>query len=196
MTQETDHLEDLLTKLDATARREDDRVSVEEIVETVGKRSFGPALLLCGLLGMTPVSAIPTAPSLIALITILIAGQLVFGRETIWLPRWLLRLSVKPQSVRKSVKLAQRPARFADRIARPRLQALTKPVADRLAALVCVLIALAVPPLELLPFAAFVPSLAIFTFGLGLIARDGLIVLIAFLISLTVIGLLATKLLG
>jgi hypothetical protein len=56
-------------------------------------------------------------------------------------------------------------------------------LATRLVALVVVLIACAVPPLELVPFAAALPSLAIAAFGLGLIARDGLLVSFALLIS-------------
>jgi hypothetical protein len=186
-------LEDVLGELQTAAETSGGKVSVEEIMEAVGKRSFGPLLLLGGLLGMTPVAAIPTAPSIIALITVLVSVQLLFGRKSIWIPRFLEKLSVKPERVRKTVKICQKPARVIDRMVRPRLQGLTKPLADRLVALVCLLVALCVPPLELLPFAAFVPSLAIATFGLGLIARDGLVVLIAHAVSLTALGLLAWK---
>jgi hypothetical protein len=189
-------LEGLLRDLDKAATTNGAKVSVGEILETIGKRSFGPLLLLAGVLGMTPVSAVPTAPSVIALITILISIQLLFGRDSIWIPRFLQKLSVKAERVRKTVKVAQKPARFVDKLVRPRLEALTRPMADRLVALVCVLVALAVPPLELLPLAAFIPSLAIATFGLGLIARDGLVVLIAFVISTSALGLIAYKLLG
>jgi hypothetical protein len=193
-------LEDVLGELDKCADTAGAKVSVGEIMEAIGQRSFGPLLLLGGLLGMTPVSAVPTVPSLIALITILVSVQLLFGRKSIWIPRWMEKLSVKAEKVKKSVKVSQKPARFVDKLVRPRLQALTKPFADRLVALVCILVALAVPPLELLPFAAFVPSLAIATFGLGLIARDGLVVLIAFLFSTTALGFVAyaitTKMMG
>jgi hypothetical protein len=188
-------LEDVLGELDKAAKSNGAKVSVGEIVETVGKRSFGPLLLLGGLLGMTPVAAIPSAPSIIALITLLVSVQLLLGRESIWIPRFLQKLSVKADRVTKAVKVSRKPARFVDRLVRPRLQVLTHPTADRIVAAACVLIALCVPPLEFLPFVAFVPSLAIAAFGLGLIARDGLVVLIALLVSTTVFGLLAWKLL-
>jgi hypothetical protein len=189
-------LEGLLVELDKAADSGGAKVSVGEIMETIGKRSFGPLLLLGGLLGMTPVAAVPTVPSLIALITILVSVQLLFGRKTVWIPRFIEKLSVKVERVKKSVKVSQKPARVVDRVVKPRLQALTKPWADRIVALMCLLVALAVPPLELLPFAAFIPSLAIATFGLGLIARDGLIVLVAFVISTSALGLIAWKLIG
>lgn len=196
MAKSASDLEAVLGELQRAAKCNGAKVSVGEIVETFGKRSFGPLLLLTGLLGMTPVAAIPTAPSLIALITVLIAGQLLFGRESIWLPRFLEKLSVKSERVAKAAHVAQRPVHVADRIVRPRLKALTTPVADRVVALACVLVAVCVPPLEFLPFVAFVPSLAIFAFGLGLVARDGLLVLIALSISAAVLGLIGWRLLG
>ena len=188
-------LEDVLGELQKAASTNGAKVSVGEIVETVGKRSFGPLLLLGGLLGMTPVAAIPSAPSIIALITLLVSVQLLFGRESIWIPRFLEKLSVKADRVKKAVRISRKPARFVDRLVKPRLRFLTHPAADRLVAAVCVVIALCVPPLEFLPFVAFVPSLAIATFGLGLIARDGLVVLIALLVSVGALGVLAWNLL-
>lgn len=191
-----ENLEGLLKQLQTAAGKNGPDLSAGELIETIGRRSFGPLLLLGGLLGMTPVSAIPTAPTIIALITLLIAGQLLFGRKSVWLPKWLANMSVKATRVEKAVKLARRPAAVIDKVIRPRLRVFTGPVGDRVAALVCVIIALAVPPLELLPFVAFVPSLAIATFGLALIARDGLLVAIAFLISAGALGFGAWKLLA
>ncbi|WP_395671773.1 exopolysaccharide biosynthesis protein [Phenylobacterium sp.] len=179
---EPKNLEDLLSKLDRAADSKGAKVSVGEIMETVGKRSFGPLLLLTGLLGMTPVSAVPTAPTIIATITFLVAVQLLFGREAVWIPRALEKLSLKAERVRKAASISRRPARLVDRLVKPRLSILTRPWADRMVAAVCILAALATPPLELLPFVAFVPALAVATFGLALVARDGLLVLIALVI--------------
>lgn len=193
MAEAAQDLEGLLADLDRAASTNGAKVSVGEIMETIGKRSFGPLLLLGGLLGMTPVAAVPTAPSIIALITILVSVQLLFGRESVWIPRFLEKLSVKADKVKKTVKVSRKPARIVDRMVKPRLEALTRPWADRVVALVCMLVAMIVPPLELLPFVAFVPAAAIATFGLGLIARDGLLVLIAFVISTTALGLAVWK---
>lgn len=196
MAQAANDLEDVLRELEDAAKRNGEKVSVDELVESFGRRSFGPLLLLAGLLGMTPVAAIPTAPTLIAVITLLISLQLLFGRKSIWIPKFLGRLSVKSERVHKAVRVAQKPARVADKIVRPRLEALTRPAADRLVGLACALVALCVPPLELLPFVAFIPSLAIFAFGLALVARDGLIALIGFLATASVLGVLAWNFLG
>ena len=196
MAAQAQDLAGVLNALNRSAKGNGAKVSVDEIVETFGQRSFGPLLLLCGLLGMTPVSAIPTAPTILAVITILIAGQMVFGRKTVWIPRFIGKLAVKAERVTKAVKVSRKPVHVVDRVVCPRLLVLTTPLADRLVAAACVLVALCVPPLELLPFAAFVPALAIFTFGVGLVGRDGLVVLIALLLSGGAIGLIGWKLLA
>jgi hypothetical protein len=189
--QRTRQLREVLDDLGRAADGNGARVTVGEVLETIGKRSFGPLLLVAGLAGMTPVSAVPTVPSLIALMTLLISVQLLFGRETIWVPRFIEKLSVRADRLQKTVKVSRRPVHVVDRLTRPRLAVFTMPWADKLVAGVCALLALCVPPLELLPFVAFVPSLAIFAFGLALVVRDGLLVILALGISSSVMGLLA-----
>lgn len=188
-------LDDLLGELEEAARTKGRKVSVEEIHELLGERSFGPLLLLAGLLGMTPVSAAPTAPSILALIVILVAGQLLIGRERLWLPRRLLHLSVDAEKLRKSVALARRPARILDRIVRPRLCFMTGRAGQRASALACVLVAATTPPLELLPFVAIVPAAAIAAFGLGLVTRDGAVLAGAFAASVAALAAAARQLL-
>lgn len=194
MARTPEDLEALLNKLNEVAVKAGDRVSVREVYCAIGERSFGPLLLAAGLLGMTPVSAIPGAPTVLAVVTLLIAGQLLLGRRTLWLPRRLLDLSVRGDRLKATVRIARKPARLVDRVVKPRLAVLTGGLADRIVAATCVLVALAVPPLELLPFVAFVPATAIAAFGLGLVARDGLLILIAFAASAGTLALIARQL--
>ena len=188
-------LDELLDRLEEPVVHEG-HTNVRTLMETVGQPSFGPVLAVIGLAGVTPISGIPTVPTLLAVCAILVAIQLVFGRKHFWLPRFMLDRQVTRGRLRASTRLARKPARVVDRVIKPRLTFLTGGLANRLVALVVVLIACAVPPLELVPFAAALPSLAILAFGLGLIARDGLLVTIALLISGTSLFLVGQKLLG
>ena len=188
-------LDELLDRLEEPVEQEG-RTTVRTLMETVGEPSFGPLLVTIGLAGVTPLSGVPTVPSLLAVCAMLVSLQLVFGRKHFWLPRFILDRHVTRGRLRASTRLVRKPARVVDRVIKPRLSFLTGGLANRLVALVVTVIALAVPPLELLPFAAALPSLAILAFGLGLIARDGLLVLIALLISGTSLFLVGQKLLG
>jgi len=185
----------LLGELEGTVDREVE-ATVGELHEAIGERSFGPLLVAVGIAGVTPLAGVPGVPTLLALCTLLVAVQLVFGRKQFWLPGWFLRRKVKRSTLRRSVGLARPPARIVDRLIRPRLQVFTGAVATRLVAVICVLISLAVPMLELLPLAAALPSLAILAFGLGLSARDGLLVLMASVVSAAAIFLVGQKVFG
>ena len=189
------NLDELLDRLEGPVAHEG-RTDVRTLVDTIGKPQFGPLLVVVGLAGVTPLSAVPSVPSLLALCTALISVQLVFGRKTFWLPRFILDRHVTRGRLRTSTRLARKPARVVDHVLKPRFEFLTSGIATRLVALVVLLIAFAVPPLELLPFAAALPSLAILAFGLGLIARDGLLVFIALCISAASLFLVGQKLLG
>jgi hypothetical protein len=195
MTQAADNLEAVIDRLNAAARENGAKVSVGEVVDTVGRRSFGPILMLAGLLGMSPLGMIPTAPTVIALVALLVALQLIFGRKSIWIPRFLAKLSIPWERLAKAAEAAKRPARAVDRAVKPRLAALTSETGERIAAVGCALAALAVPPLELVPFGGLAPAAAIAAFGLGLVARDGIVMLIAFAATAGAAGLVGYALL-
>lgn len=74
-------------------------------------------------------------------------------------------------------------ARLADHWFHGRLPALTSGPIVRVAAACAILLSLSVPPLELLPFARTAPMAAIAAFGLALLARDGLLMVIAFVLA-------------
>ncbi|WP_340119908.1 exopolysaccharide biosynthesis protein [Pelagibius sp. 7325] len=179
-----DDLESLLEEIGDTADAADRQVTVGDLLDRIGTRSFGAFLLLPALIAFTPLGGIPGLPTAMAAVVIVIAGQLVIGLDHFWLPDMILRRSVKPDKLRKSADVLQRPARWADKLIRPRLTGLTREPFVHLAAFACILLALTVPPLEIVPFAGSVSWAAIGIFGLALIARDGLLSLIALGFSL------------
>lgn len=178
-------LEQLLERI-ADAARGQRRISLGEIVDQVGRRSFGPLLLVAGLVTLAPiVGDIPGVPTLMCVLVLLVAGQLLFRREHFWLPAWLLDRSVKQDKLHKALDWLQKPAQFVDRLLKPRLMFFTRPVGIYLIALVCILIAAGMPAMELVPFSANGAGIALTLFGLALIADDGLLALIALALTVT-----------
>jgi len=168
---------------------DDGAVTLDEILEAVGRRSFGPLLLLAGLVVLAPlVGDIPTVPTIMALLVLLVAGQLLLRREEFWLPGWLLRRSVERGKIRKAVGWLRRPVRWVDRILRPRLKALTGDAGAVAVAVACIIIALAMPPMEFIPFSANIAGVALAAFGLALVTRDGVVALVAFAFTLGALG--------
>ncbi len=189
------NLTDLLDQLEHACAGEA-QVSFDDIYKALGQRSFGPLLLLAGLAALTPVGVVPGAPTVLAVIVLLIAGQLAVGARALWMPKLIRRRSVSGQRLGRAVRFARRPAAWLDRLARPRLHVFVSPIGVRAAAVMCVAIAFAIPPLELIPFGVAAPAAAITAFGLSLIARDGLLVLIAWIASGLAAGLLGVWLLA
>ena len=154
-------------------------VKLGELLDAVGRRSFGPILLLVGLIAVSPLSGIPGMPSILGITVILVAGQLVVGRERFWVPGWVSERAISRGKLDRALKFLRRPAVWVDRVLRERLAFLTRGIATYAIALLSVLIAATMPPLEIVPFAASTAGLALMAFGLALTAHDGVMALAA-----------------
>ena len=196
MTQDNDitNLEQMLDRIAQSADGEQ-KVSLGGIVEAVGSRSFGPLLLMAGVIIFSPLSGMPGMPTTMGLLVLLIAGQLLFRKEHFWLPRWLLQRSIGRDKLVKGIRWLRRPARFVDRWLRPRLPAFIHGVSIYLIAMVCVVIAALMPMMEFVPLSVHGAGLALTAFGLSMIARDGLLALLAFAVTSVTFGLLIYNLL-
>lgn len=174
-------LEELLDQLAWSANTHQTRISVDEILTAVGTRSFGPLLLLVGMLIASPLSGIPGFPTINAVIVLLVSSQLLMGRKHFWLPDWLLRRTVPQGKMATAVRWLRPSARFIDRFIRPRLILFVKgPAPTRITALLCLIIASVMPLLEFIPFSSSLAGVVLAAFGLALVSRDGLLALIAF----------------
>ncbi|MBL37202.1 MAG: exopolysaccharide biosynthesis protein [Xanthomonadales bacterium] len=189
-------LEDLLERI----RRIDgdhDPVDLEAVLVHVGRRSFGGIVLFAGIIVLAPlVGDIPGVPTLAALLVAITAVQLLVGRRYFWLPRVLLQRSISRQRLETALDTLQRPARVADRLIRRRLEVFISPVATRVIAAASLCVALVMPVLELIPFSANLAGVALFAFGISLIARDGLFALISLVVSPVALGLVGWWLIG
>ncbi|MCW5713859.1 MAG: exopolysaccharide biosynthesis protein [Bauldia sp.] len=174
-------LEDLLDRIAGAGSRE--RVSVADALLVAGNRSFGSLLAIGGLLAATPLGVIPTLPSVIGLMLGLVAAQLLVGMPRVWLPRFLLSRTISRERLAAAVERVRPATRRIDRTLRPRLTFLTRGVPARLIGLACLCLVVAIPPLELVPFMATGPLLAIAAFGLAIFLRDGVVALAAIAIA-------------
>lgn len=188
MADEPADLVGLIDRIELLAERKDE-VSIDSVMQTVGPRSFGPLVLTVGLILASPLSGIPALPSLLAFFILLVATQMVLGWHHFWLPRWVLKRSVAAERLRKALTFLRRPARWVDKPLRPRLTWLTHERGARAAAGVCLLIAVVIPPLELVPFSSSVAGVAMAAFGLSLITHDGLLAVLAYVLVAVAIAL-------
>lgn len=162
----------------------DDTITLQDIVDTFNARGFGPVVLLPALIALLPTGGVPGVPSACGIFIALMAIQLVLGRKTPWLPSGLGRRGVSHDRWHRITQRAKPWTRRIDRLLQPRLHWLMGDLIQRLLALLMVVLGLGMIPLELLPFAAALPALAIVIMALGLTAGDGLMMLIGLGITL------------
>ena len=171
--------------LDAVEERNraDDGLSMDVVGDIAGDRAFGAMILLPALVTVSPLSGIPTVPTMVGVIVMLLSAQLVLGRREPWLPKRLAGARLSSERVHKVLRFMRRPAGWIDRVVRPRFRFATSSLGLRGAALICFVTAATMPPLEILPFMATTAGLVISIFALAITLRDGL---------LMIVGLLAT----
>ncbi len=179
---------DIVAGLKDIAETNDD-ISVRAVIDEFGSRSFAPFMLILSLIGALPTGGIPGVPTAVAVIISLVAVQLMFGRDSFWVPGFIANRSVPSDKLSGTNDKLEKVADWLDSIAKGRMEWLTGDVALRLVGAIIVLLCCFIPPLELLPFAAAVPFAAIAVLSLALIVRDGLAVLIGGAAALGAVGM-------
>jgi hypothetical protein len=169
----------VLERIDAAAA-EKEQVSMGDLLDAVGQRSFAPLLLLAGLVIVAPiVGDVPGVPTAMGALVVLTTAQMLLRREHIWMPNWMEERAVEATKVRKAVEWLRPPGRFVDRWTRPRLALFVGREGSVVIAVACLLVALLTPVMEFVPFSANIAGLAISAFAVAMVARDGLIALVA-----------------
>lgn len=179
-------INDLLDRLEREGR-EGRKVSIETLQRVAGRRFSGPLLFVPGLVIVSPMSGIPTLPSVLGAAIAIMCAQIVLGRDQLWIPRRLRRLALGPKSVLWIIRFMRRPAYVLDRLCSPRLVWLTDGVPMRMAAMACLVLALGMPPLEFIPLTSSIVGAVIAAFGLALTTHDGLLMLCLFIIFTSVV---------
>jgi hypothetical protein len=194
-TKKIEDVNGMLDLVEETANKSNSKVKFEDVLEAIGHRSFGPLILLIGLIIVAPVVGdIPGVPTSAGILVLLVCVQFLLGRTHFWFPRWMRERSMKATSVRKMTKKMRGVARFIDRFLRPRLQWFVTGAALQVIAVLSVFLALVMPLMEIVPFSANVAGAVLTFFGLALIGKDGAFAIVAHVLALATIGVMAVGL--
>ena len=160
---------------------------LKTIVEAFGERAFGPVMILCSLFLMTPIGALPGLPAAFGVIIIVFASQLLFQREHPWMPEILRKIKISDSKLEKTRKTTSPVLRRIDNVIKARLPWMTSGPAQVATALLSIMLALTMIPLGVVPFGVVAPAFIIGLFGLGITARDGILIILGFALSLGVV---------
>jgi len=165
------------TGADTSNRDAHDGLTIQAMLDRVGARSFGAALLVPSLILVSPLSIIPLMPTIGGLIILTISAQAFFGRDNLWLPRFLATRRLNGLQLKRAVTFLRGPAAWLDRNSRDRLRFLSAPPMDRLAVLAVMMVAVTWPFLELLPMFTSVSAGGVALVAFALMVRDGYVLI-------------------
>lgn len=162
---------DILLGLALTFPRE--RVMLRDIGQLLGNRSFGFLLLVFALPNTLPLG-IPGLSTLTGIPLALVALQMTFGMPRPYLPKWLAERSLRREDFRRLIERTAPWLRRLERIMRPRWLMLTGTPGERALGTFCLILAvvLALP----IPFGNVLPAIGIALMALGLIEKDGALI--------------------
>ncbi len=155
-----------------------EQVDINDLVQSIGHASFSPLLLFPAIAVATPLSGIPLFSTLMGVLIFLVAVQMLLRRDQLWLPQWLLRRKTNSSRVR-SVFQRLRPALvWLDTHTYARLTSFVHRPFIFISQILCVLSGLMMPLLEFVPFSSSLVGGAVALLAFGMLARDGLFVML------------------
>ena len=163
-----------------------DTVTLAWVLHDLNERAFGLFLLFLALPCCIPF--LYGIPQIVALPMMFVSVQILFGRRSPWLPEKLGARTVSKDSLTGLAERAGPWLRRIEALSRPRLTALTRAPADRMVGLALVLFSASI--LVPLPGTNTVPGFAVVIVSMGLLQRDGALVILGSIIGTLWIGTL------
>ena len=148
-----------------------ERMSLQDLMDGLGERSFGFLLLLFGV----ACAIAPPGFATIFSIPLLFFGlQMLAGYRTPWLPKGIAKRSFLKTDLEKAILRAVPAMRWVETICKPRFQFIVGRLGERLLGLLVFVLAIviALPG----PGTNFPPGVAIAFMSIAIIERDGLLV--------------------
>tara|TARA_B100001123_G_scaffold354363_1_gene406801 strand:- start:746 stop:1393 length:648 start_codon:yes stop_codon:yes gene_type:complete len=160
------------------SKEKDDTVTIDELMHVMHERGFGLLLIIFVLPNCIPIPA-PGLVSLTAFPLYFIAWQLFIGQEYPWLPKFIGRRKIRRTLLADIVARATPVMRKVEKLMRPRLSFAASDTGERIIGACCLLFTtcIAIP----LPWTNFIPGWGIMIMSLGLLSRDGVMILLGLL---------------
>ena len=181
---------------DLKGSRRTEAVSAGEIIEVFQHRSLGFLLTLFGLVAALPIIGdIPGVSMLVATLILIVIAQSFLGGGSLWLPGFVARRKLDRDRFEKAIERSRPWVERVDRLLKPRLTALAAGRNQRWAiSAAAAILAITFYPLAFVPFGVNVPALGVLALGLGMMACDGVFVLLGYGLSAVTVFFLISAL--
>lgn len=163
-------------------------ISIGDIRDTLGKRSFAPLLVLFAAFNMLPLP--PGASAVLGLPLLIVAAQMAFGSNRAWLPGFITQRSLSAEQFRSLTDWVIPRLIRLEEVVRPRYWPFWRKRGDRVIGIIALILSVSITlPI---PFGNWLPAFATALLGLALSERDGILFAVGSVVgvaSLAVVGL-------
>jgi len=169
-----------------------DQVSLRDVIRAVGDASFAPILLLPALSVATPLSGIPLFSTLMGVVIFLVSIQMLMRKDHLWLPGWVLRRTVNGSVVQRAFGYLYPVAHWVDAKTDRRFRVLVHRPLVFIPQMLCAMSGAMMMLLEFIPFSSSIMGIAVSLLALGMMTRDGIVLLVGLIPYGLVIWLIMT----
>lgn len=158
----------------------DDNIKIGILLKSIDTGGFALMILIFGLLLVIPTP--PPIPTIAGIIIMFFSFQMSIGLQEVWLPKFITEKSIQRKTLAIIVEKSSIYLYKLERFTRRRLTFINSIVAERIIGII--IFFLAAITLTPIIFANSVPGTAIILISFGLLNKDGLIVIIGFIVGL------------
>jgi len=189
MTDTTSPQRTFLQSLEAMASdAPDDGLSLHDILDRLEERAFGAMLFILALPCAIPF--LYGVPQVVSLPMMALTLQMLAGREEPWLPEKFGKRMINKSGLERTSRFGRKWFGWLEVISHPRLTFLTGKTMERVVALFLTVFAASI--LVPLPLTNSTPAIAVAIVAFGLMARDGILVILGAVLGSVWIGILLT----
>ncbi|QMT61470.1 exopolysaccharide biosynthesis protein [Legionella sp. PC997] len=178
MSTKTTHSSDILLEI-ANHKDLKGELTYQEILQILGERAFGIVLLFFALPSALPFSTVPGVSVVFSVPIALFACQMVFARKTLWLPQIIAKRTIHQKTISKVIYATVPYLTKIEYFLKPRWEFMTSRCMEIINGILifCLAIFLMLP----IPLSNFIFAALLIIFSLGLIERDGVLLVLGYI---------------
>ena len=169
--------------------KEPETITYRDLVVRLGDQAFGLIIILFALPSALPLSIIPGFSFIFGLPIMIVACHLIIGKQELWLPQYLAKKEINSTRLRHIIEKAVPYLIKIEHLLKPRGVFLASKGMERLHGLLLLMLSilLALP----IPLSNFFVAALIILLGLGLAEKDGVMIILAYLGTFTLLLIFA-----
>lgn len=162
--------------------KEMSEISMERLMEILGRRSFGIAIFILAIPNILFISVIPGLSVLFGIPMLLISIEMCLGLKTPWLPKRLLNKTIPSEKLISFITASLPYIQKSEKFLKPRFLFISSKSGERFVGLLFILLSITL--MLPIPFSNMILGLLISITALGIVTKDGVAICFGLLLSI------------